>query len=204
MATKTLNGVKVLNIVRTKTDWQAETKVPSKGILLVETDGSKVNLKIGDGVNRYSLLPYASGEIDLSNYYTIAQTDAAISTAIAGIGNVISIKGVKATVGELPTTGNKQGDLWFVGGSTVENKDEYVWTAENKWEKLGSTATDLSGYYTKTEVNTIITRVDGDISGLASDIAILTNEFDDLEPRVVELETNAIKDTDTLILNCTF
>ncbi len=111
----TLNGVKVLNVVKTKTQWEAITAVPSKGVLLVEVDGNKTNLKIGDGVNTYNLLPYASGDIDLSAYYTAAETDEAIATAVSSIGNIVTLKGRVDTTAALPSTGNTQGDLYFVG-----------------------------------------------------------------------------------------
>lgn len=58
------------------------------------------------------------------------------------ISSVFVYKGTKATVAELPATGNKQGDVWTV----TEDGSEYVWDG-TKWEYLGEVL-DLSGYQT--------------------------------------------------------
>ena len=61
---------------------------------------------------------------------------------ISALGSVLTFKGTKATTSQLPSTGNKTGDVWIV---TADNS-EYVWTG-SAWEKLGTTV-DLSGYAT--------------------------------------------------------
>lgn len=86
------------------------------------------------------------------------QTASDVSTAISNaITTVMDYKGTKATVSALPTTGNKNGDVWHV----TEDNGEYAWDG-NAWQELG-TAVDLSGYVedsdlvaiTSTEINTI-------------------------------------------------
>lgn len=63
MAEITMIG-KVALVNKTTTEWAAETKVPFKGCPCVEftTDG-KTKLKIGDGTNLYSMLPYVADEL---------------------------------------------------------------------------------------------------------------------------------------------
>lgn len=89
-----------------------------------------------------------------SGYQTASDVSTAISSAIT---TVMDYKGTKATVAQLPTTGNKNGDVWHV----TENDGEYAWNG-TEWEELGSTI-DLSGYVkttdmvaiTSSEINTI-------------------------------------------------
>lgn len=59
------------------------------------------------------------------------------------ISSVFVYKGSKATVDQLPTTGNKKGDVWTV----ASDGSEYVWNGTS-WEYLGEIL-DLSGYQTK-------------------------------------------------------
>ena len=58
-----------------------------------------------------------------------------------GLSGVMIFKGTKATATNLPTTGNKIGDVWYVKDEDVE----YVWVAANSdlgveahWEALGN------------------------------------------------------------------
>ena len=60
---------------------------------------------------------------------------------------------------------------------TTDNAyDEYMWI-NNDWERIGSAQIDLSGYYTSTEVDTIIDRVDNDIEALDTKIDNKTNSL---------------------------
>ena len=60
-------------------------------------------------------------------------------------------------VQELPATGDAH-TLYFVPSADPQTQniyDEYLYT-NNAWEQVGSTAVDLSDYYTKTQVNTLL------------------------------------------------
>lgn len=89
-----------------------------------------------------------------SGFQTASDVSSAISSAIS---TVMDYKGTKATVAQLPTTGNKNGDVWHV----TETDGEYAWNG-TEWEELGSVI-DLSGYVktsdmvaiTSSEINTI-------------------------------------------------
>ena len=79
----------------------------------------------------------------LTNVYTKAETDAEIASAIGGITG-ISFE----VVSSLPATG-EAGTIYLLSnsGSGQNIYDEYVWlTASNRWEKIGTTDVDLSGY----------------------------------------------------------
>lgn len=67
-----------------------------------------------------------------------------LQTAIQGLGNVFDLKGTKATVQDLPSTGNEIGDVWYV----VSEQVGYIWLNDgttDKWEQFGAPL-DLSGY----------------------------------------------------------
>ena len=63
------------------------------------------------------------------------------------IGTIFNVKGRVNKVQDLPSTGNKVGDLWLVGLTTDPDLTEYAWLSFDnvtRWEKLGSTATSLA------------------------------------------------------------
>lgn len=74
------------------------------------------------------------------------------------VGSVVSIE--FRTVNELPATG-ENGVIYLVpnGTSTGQNrKDEYVWiTSESRFEKIGTTDIDLSGYVQSNDLAEITT-----------------------------------------------
>lgn len=58
--------------------------------------------------------------------------------------SMLDIKGRVDSVEDLPTTGNKKGDVYAVGPEDQLNKPEYYWDGDS-WEYLGQLV-DLSGY----------------------------------------------------------
>ena len=89
-----------------------------------------------------------------AGFQTASDVNTLISSALT---TVMDYKGTVATVANLPTTGNKNGDVYHV----TATDGEYAWNG-TEWEELGSTI-DLSGYVedtdmtaiTSTEINTI-------------------------------------------------
>lgn len=78
-------------------------------------------------------------------------------SAITALGNVFTIKGRVDTEEDLPDSGNKVGDVYLVGLEGAEQYMEFVWTSDNKWESFGfTTETDLSNYYNKGEVDSML------------------------------------------------
>lgn len=228
MPNVTINGAEIYNDCRTEVTWNAVTKVIPMGFMCVafvtENNSTVAKLKIGDGVSRFSELPYIGGDIDISDvntaiatalasYYTSAQTDSAIASAIsAALSSVYSLKGRVDTVNDLPATGNKTGDVYMVGTVESLQKDEYYWTG-TAWEFFGRTI-DMSAYYTKSEVDTLLGDKVDKVTGkqLSTEdyttaektkLAGLSN-YDDtaLSGRVSAIEADYLKSTDKLIINC--
>lgn len=88
----------------------------------------------------------------ITNAYTKTETDTAISTAIAGITGVSF-----EVVSTLPATG-QDGVIYLVpnSGSSPNSYDEYIWlSAQARFEKIGTTDVDLSGYVQSSEMTTI-------------------------------------------------
>lgn len=231
MANVTMN-VKVVNVVKTTTEWGQISDVITKGVLCVETTAdNKVKIKVGDGAKTYDALPYAS-EVDLSDYSTTAQVTQAINDAIAALGNLMTVKGVVTTKDELPATDNKVGDVYFVGedGDTGDSYAEYVWTEAGKWEYIGQIqTTDLSDYYKKSEIDTFLgnkvdveagkglsandftnelkTKLEGIAEGATAvtvDETLTDNGVNPVQGKAIKTALDGKVDaTDTLILNCT-
>lgn len=226
MANVTLNGVELYLDTRTTDQWALVTRVIPKGFNCVEmTADGKCKMKVGDGVLPYQSLPYVGGDLDitkvneaittaLEEYYTKTETDNAIKLAIEGLGTLFTLKGRVDTVEDLPTTDNKSGDVYLVGASSDTEFWEYYYTG-TMWDYMGKTAdVDLHNYYTKSEVDTLLSakvdKVDG--MGLSSNdfttaeknkLAGLSN-YDDtsINNRISAIEADYIKSTDKLILNC--
>lgn len=83
----------------------------------------------------------------LVNYMTGTEVNAAIAAAVAQAAH-ITIE----SVDKLPETGTAN-VIYLVPNSGTGNnaKDEYMWIS-GKWEKIGSTDVDLSGYWAKTDL----------------------------------------------------
>lgn len=85
-----------------------------------------------------------------AGYQTASEVSSAISDAISGITSF-----EYEVVTTLPTTG-KKGTIYLVSNSGTGTNiyDEYIWVT-NRYEKIGTTAVDLSGYWAKTELTAI-------------------------------------------------
>lgn len=186
MAEKNLS-VRVLHVTKTTAEWASVTDNIARGLLCVElTEDGRTLLKVGTGSATYANLKYVQdASVTIGNYYTKTETDTQISDAVAAMGNVVTVKGVKASVDELPTADNKAGDIWFVGtdGDTTDNFTEYVWTTAGKWEYLGKVQTqvDLSGYYTKTEVDATVKTINDKIDALTERMGTAEGKIETLE-----------------------
>ena len=142
-------------------DYTSEEKTKLSGI----ASGSQVNVLEGiqrngntvNITNKIANITVPTATSDLTNdsgFVTSSDVDTAISAAMT---TVMNYKGTKATVADLPSTGNVKGDVWHV----TANGGEYAWDG-TEWQELGSTI-DLSGYVqssevvaiTSTEINTI-------------------------------------------------
>lgn len=150
----TMNNIEIYLDTRTAAQWAQVTRVIPKGFVCVELGESASKIKIGDGASTYPQLPYIGG--DMAEYYTKTEVDDAISTAITQIGNIFTLKGRVDNVESLPTENVNTGDVYLVGAESDTEFQEYYWTG-TAWDYMGkTTSVDLSGYYTKTEVDELL------------------------------------------------
>lgn len=79
-------------------------------------------------------------------------------SAIAAIAKGMTYKGAVGSFADLPLSGNTKGDLYIASDTTKE----YVWSSDSDsgtaddWQELG--AVDLSKFYTKDEINTLLAK----------------------------------------------
>lgn len=69
---------------------------------------------------------------------------------------------VPTLVDELPTTNISAHTIYLVPAPGAEGQDiydEYLYV-NNKWEKIGTTSVDLTNYYDKKEIDTIIANIE--------------------------------------------
>lgn len=162
---KTMN-VKILQATKTTQEWSQVTSILDKGLLCVElTEDNQTLIKVGDGLHTYAALPYVgTSDVDMNNYYTKGETNAAIENAISEVvvGN-IKFTGVASTVDQLPSTANA-GDMYLVGPKTgtSDTYDQYVWN-DVAWVNIGtrqSEEIDLSNYATITDIQALQNQLD--------------------------------------------
>ena len=142
------------HIVRTSDQWKNtydKYELIPVGVLCVELVSSDVTkIKIGDGHNIFSKLPYI-GDLDLSKYYTKLETDTRIKEILTQ-EKVVRIKGIIGSKSDLPADA-RCGDIYFVRQlSSSDNKYiEYIYSPDNTWEPLGGIPVDIDlSEYAKT------------------------------------------------------
>lgn len=144
------------HIVKTSAQWNEraiEFWVVPRGCLCVElTPDGKTKIKIGEGNKFYSQLPYVNDMSDLENYYTKEEVDNIVTNI-----NLMAIRSTDEydTKNDLPTGGNKLGDVRFVKSSSPSVKtdpDVYLWNG-SRWIYVGYELQDidLSQYLKKDE-----------------------------------------------------
>lgn len=102
----------------------------------------------------YQTSTQVESAITAKGYATTDNVDSKVNAAKAelqskiteAVSSALTYRGVKATKTELPSEGNKTGDMWHV----TEDANEYAWDG-SKWEPMGG-AVDLSGYMKKTDM----------------------------------------------------
>lgn len=163
-----------------------------------------------DGSNRV-WEPLAVGTVvEIIDSLESDKTDAALSAAQgkalktliddlkASVAAALDYKGTKDSYDQLPSSGNKKGDVWNVVAAhgTTPAGTNYAWDGA-KWDPLGGTI-DLSGYYTKSQVDDAIsaakTELEAADTALEGQITTVTNQ---LNNKVDKVEgSGLISDTD--------
>lgn len=124
--------------VITEPDWDGKTPYSrSEAILLSIISGTPIDTEKWEGI------PLSRGE------YLLLQLKDVIED-----NSMLDFKGRVDSVADLPSTGNKKGDVYTVGPESQLNRPEYFWTGTS-WEYFGQIV-DLSGYATLQEVSTAI------------------------------------------------
>lgn len=163
-----------------------------------------------DGSNRVWETVATGKVVEIINSLESDKTDAALSAAQgkalktlidelkASVAAALDYKGTKDTYEELPTEGNKKGDVWNVVAAhgTTPAGTNYAWDGA-AWDPLGGTI-DLSGYYTKSQVDGAIsaakTELEAADTALEGQITTVTNQ---LANKVDKVEgSGLISDTD--------
>lgn len=151
-------------------------------------DGLDTKQPTGDYALKSEIPTKVSSFINDANY----QTATDVASMIASIPQFkLSI------VNSLPETGEKM-TLYLVskGGESPDVYDEYIWIEQtSSFEHLGSTAVDLSDYYTKTEADVLL-------ADKQPKMAIVTtqNTFNDVRAFLEEGRTVYFNDSGRLLI----
>ena len=163
-----------------------------------------------DGSNRVWETVATGKVVEIIDSLESDRTDAALSAAQgkalktlvddlkASVAAALDYKGTKDTYDALPTEGNKKGDVWNVVAAhgTTPAGTNYAWDG-TQWDPLGGTI-DLSGYYTKTQVDDAIsaakTELEAADTALEGQITIVTNQLNNKVDKVDG--SGLISDTD--------
>lgn len=153
--------------VITEPDWDGKTPYSrSEAILLSIINGTPIDTEKWEGI------PLSRGE------YLLLQLKDVIED-----NSMLDFKGRVDSVADLPSTGNKKGDVYTVGPESQLNRPEYFWTGTS-WEYFGQIV-DLSGYATLQEVQTAINVA---VKPLLPTVLLTQAEYDALttkDPNVV-------------------
>lgn len=113
------------------------------------------------------------------NYYT--KTETYSKTEVDGlVSGVFHFEGTAESYEALPSENNTKGDVYQVGDK------EYAWDGSN-WVELGYVI-DLSGYYTKEEVNTEVKKVQDALDLVEETVEAHTTSIGDLEDADIALD----------------
>ena len=163
-----------------------------------------------DGSNRVWETVATGKVVEIIDSLESDKTDAALSAAQgkalktliddlkASVAAALDYKGTKDTYDALPTKGNKKGDVWNVVAAygTTPAGTNYAWDG-TQWDPLGGTV-DLSGYYTKTQVDDAIstakTELEAADTALEGQITTVTNQLNNKVDKVAG--SSLISDTD--------
>lgn len=161
-----LHGIAAGAKVNVKSDWE-ETDARSDAyiknkpdvnnpILTIQKNGVTVDTYEGNGTDDKIVnivVPTKTGDLqNTSDFQTKSQVLQAISNAVGDITGIDF-----QVVSSLPASGVK-GTIYLVlnNGAGTNSYDEYIWVPSNqKFEKIGTTDVDLSGYVKKTDMTAV-------------------------------------------------
>lgn len=164
----------------------------ANGIVITYTDSTSTTLLLGKATVTADGLMSKEDKAKLDSLKTL------IDDLKASVAAALDYKGTKDTYDALPTEGNKKGDVWNVVAAhgTTPAGTNYAWDG-TQWDPLGGTV-DLSGYYTKTQVDDAIsaakTELEAADTALEGQITTVTNQLNNKVDKVAG--SSLISDTD--------
>lgn len=182
---------KIALVNKTTTQWASETSIPIKGCPCVEwTDSGKPKMKIGDGVNDWSNLPYLADDLTASAIITALGFTPADSAKVGVANGIASLDDTgKVPTAQLPSYVD---DVIEVDG--IDNAPEtgeagkiYVDTATGKTYRWGGTM------YVEISAGDLVTasETNGYIKVNGADVKVYTpvqadwNETDETSPAFI-------------------
>lgn len=159
----------------------------------LDTNGKAESAKTADSATKAT--QDGSGNIISSTYLTASSAESTYAKK-SEIAAALKYQGSKATVSDLPSTGNAKGDTWNVvaaNGNTPAGTN-YAWDG-SAWDPLGGTV-DLSSYQTKsvgTVSRALITNSSGNIA--VSDVTSTELGYLDGVTSAIQTQINGVKTT---------
>ena len=173
------------DVIRLSTDYDSLSDKPMINGVLLEGDLStaELNIPLGDVTQLQTEIKdnivNAINELHLNaeafETFITDKVNAIISFTIKWVDKLPADKDAKPnTVYLVPKTSMIEDDNYC---------EEFLWV-DDHWEKIGDTKVDLSGYYTKEEVNSITQALEGQVNLILQDYATKA----ELEERASQLE----------------
>lgn len=173
------------DVIRLSTDYDSLSDKPMINGVLLEGDLStaELNIPLGDVTQLQTEIKdnivNAINELHLNaeafETFITDKVNAIISFTIKWVDKLPANKDAKPnTVYLVPKTSMIEDDNYC---------EEFLWV-DDHWEKIGDTKVDLSGYYTKEEVNAITQALEGQVNLILEDYATKA----ELEERASQLE----------------
>lgn len=159
----------------------------------LDTKGKAESAKTADSATKAT--QDGSGNIISSTYLTTSSAESTYAKK-SEIAAALKYQGSKATVSDLPSSGNSKGDTWNVvaaNGNTPAGTN-YAWDG-SAWDPLGGTV-DLSSYQTKavgTASRALITDGSGNIA--VSDVTSTELGYLDGVTSGIQAQINGVKTT---------
>lgn len=108
-----------------------------------EVSKAEIDAYVTAEVKPYSAAAISSAAASLSSEQAAKASELNCQEIEARIGKPLNIKGTVALAEDLPVSGNHEGDMYLVGTDEETNRAEYAWL-DSHWEKIGTTAANLS------------------------------------------------------------
>lgn len=151
-----IDKIKVNGTEQTIVNKEVDLTVPTKVSDITNDSNFQTNTQVSTSISTA-----------LANNGDPYQTQSDVSTAISSaVASAVTIKGSVATASALPTTGNKNGDMYDV----LDTGRNYVWIVENgtgRWDDYAGTI-DLSAYWTSTsgQTNSLVAMTNAEVMAI--------------------------------------